>query len=739
MFEPGSHARARVTPNQQTELAAIAPVCDRVGPYRVVRPAPDAGHPDLVQVHRSGGQLLAGDFGLLELRRHEGAGSFALATAVMEAQHPALLRVRDLVTEGPRLAIVVELVSGLSLGGLRRRGFLRLGALGRAAIFALGARVADALHELQRAAETPRPHGWVGMESVLLTDAGDVRLVAGLPAPAANRAMLAWAGPTALEPHVQDDQLELGLLLLSLLSDLDLDGVSEEAARAELVRRALGGLPLGDPALPVLLRMLAPAPTDRYPSTFDAGQELSRLASATGVESLRREACSLFDQMTADEDEVVEADTTAPSSAGDAPAVQPASAPAPRMVSPRLDESALLDFVDTGRMERPAPAPLRPMARALEEMPEGAEETWQKELPLASLPSGVALQASDNLLDSSDVRSDRWSREIEAARAADAQETQPLPARPEELSMPGRRAPTSRPRVKAFVATPFDSSSITPRVSLPHETTDREGEPAVGALEQTADFTADAPLDLAAAAPSEAPELQEPDDEWAVGIDSLPVNLDAQRTKPFTPSASSGAIKNAVKAMGIEDRPSRRRESKTLPYSPAFVPKAATWNNLAVMKRPASPESLAPAPPPIPPAPAPAAAANTDSWGVHAPLAARATAPQFDAVPVAVAAEQTAPVRRKKRRGGAPAEGSAAPRRSGRVARRAAKRQRTTFTSLRNLPVRKSVLQNSAVLMFVTILLGVAVLTMGAHIATRYMQDRAAERALPPAQTQMLE
>ncbi len=192
-------------------------------------------------------------------------------------EHPALVRVHEVLLDEEFGAVVLDYVDGHSLEEvLDRRAAARRGVPREVALELVAhlLEAVDDIHDLELDGE-PCYHGRIVPAKVMLTADGGLKLVGfGVAAPRAERRSPERLGPAA-------DQFAIGLLLLDLLLGRRVSWEeSLQPSRGRWSRtldEALREVPMSDPCLPVLLRLLAQLPGDRFETCAEAADAVRRL------------------------------------------------------------------------------------------------------------------------------------------------------------------------------------------------------------------------------------------------------------------------------------------------------------------------------------------------------------------------------------------------------------------------------------------------------------------------------
>lgn len=268
-------------------MSQAAPPTPRVGPYRLERPA---GRGGMGEVFRAWDERLDRPVALKRVRPGAGEARRQLADearALAAVDHPAVVRVHDLVSGDDGDWLVLEWVEGETLAAALRRGPLATGEA-----VTVGRQVAAALAAVHARGLV---HGDLKAENVLLSAAGQAKVVDFGLAGAAGAAEQGLAGtPRCLPPErllggagdPRGDLFAFGVLLYEALAGRSpfLGGDDEEtfariaAARPRPLAELRPGVP---PALDALVRrLLAGEPAARPASAAAVVAELDRLAPA---------------------------------------------------------------------------------------------------------------------------------------------------------------------------------------------------------------------------------------------------------------------------------------------------------------------------------------------------------------------------------------------------------------------------------------------------------------------------
>lgn len=511
----------------------------QAGGYALGEALLDAGHPQLRLATHAGT-----DFAVAALRfdgaRPAPPGAEAVARMAMALRHPATLRVLDVVTQGDQLVLVTEHLDGVSLAGLSRAGLWRPGWLRRDSVIALAAALLEAVDELNRLPGGGLRHRCVGLETVLVSPLGQVRLAGcGLPLPAGQAPIRSpWASP---DDASGDEHAAVALLILRLLWDVNLDGLGPDEA-TDALARGLRAIPADDPLRPVLTRLLTAEPARRYPDAAAAAAALHPLQSG-GAQQLAHDVAAFFAELAAEastdpaQDDRTEDAVPVGSLAvagswdgyesawrGDGGRVPPAD---------RYDDGAERCREDPRDEEPPAGARCAAVfgrfdaceapALAVGRAPEPPTPRRAGGLAQGDLRSAIPRDASP--LDRGDARS---------------------AGRPTRLE-PG----DGRPGGRSSVAAPA------PRRS--------------GAL-GVADGAASLPSTLRPPEPHRVALQAEP---------GLEVSVDFAPPKPRSDTHPAPISRGGQRAVDA----GARREGKTMPFAAAFVPKASTWRRIADAER----------------------------------------------------------------------------------------------------------------------------------------------------------
>ena len=287
----------------------------RIGPYELIRPVDHLGLPGLWFARREAPPFLAGPSVLLPVDR-----SLAKLPGVQERvvraarraqaiRHPLLVRVEEVVATEDELALVLEAVDGFSLDVLLSCSDSLASGCPADVLLELGARLLEALHDLHGLPHldgAPGAHGHVSLKTVLFCPDGRVRLIGfGLPTATGTTPIhTQWnaraptrADQQALHLPGLGDQYAVGLVLLQLATRQRLDDqIPREASlaeRASAVEQLLGRLALRATLTPPLLRLLAPNPAHRFADAAEAAAALRHPRgpyAADALEALVRQA-----------------------------------------------------------------------------------------------------------------------------------------------------------------------------------------------------------------------------------------------------------------------------------------------------------------------------------------------------------------------------------------------------------------------------------------------------------------
>ena len=197
------------------------------------------------------------------------------------ADHPALVRVHEVICEADRTAVVTDYVDGHSLEEVLDRRSAGEELFPAEVTLELTAHLLEAahhIHGIESGDGEPCYHGRISARKILLTVDGGMKLCGfGIASERAERRSSERLGPLA-------DQFAIGLVFLDLLIgrrvSLDESLQPSMGRWSRTLDEAVRSLPMSHPALPVLLRLLAPLPQDRYASCGLAATELRRLRTA---------------------------------------------------------------------------------------------------------------------------------------------------------------------------------------------------------------------------------------------------------------------------------------------------------------------------------------------------------------------------------------------------------------------------------------------------------------------------
>ena len=268
------------------------------GRYRLID---QIGAGGTAEVWRARDERLGRDVAVKLLHRHLVADDAARARVLAEARavasltHPGVVTIHDVIEEGDRIGLVLELVQGESLAARIARGPL---APGSAA--SIAATLADALEAAHRQGIVHRD---VKPANVLITPAGSPRIVdfgiahaldpdaEGLTAPGTVMGTLRWMAPEQLAgaPATRaTDIWGLGAVLYAMLAGREPFAATSPAALLAEQRAGPPPIPEVDPELDALARVaLAPTPEGRPSSAAELGDALQswlRGASITAAD-----------------------------------------------------------------------------------------------------------------------------------------------------------------------------------------------------------------------------------------------------------------------------------------------------------------------------------------------------------------------------------------------------------------------------------------------------------------------
>ncbi len=280
----------------------------RIGPYELLREVDHLGLPGLWYAQREAPPYLAGPSLLLPIDRKlaqlPGVQERVVRAArrAQAVRHPLLVRVEEILATDDELALVLEAVDAVSLDVLLKSSDSLGIAFQADVLLELGARLLEALHDLHtlpHAEDTPTAHGHVSVKTVLFSPDGSLRLIGfGLPTATGstplhsdwNARMPTRADEKALDLPALGDQYAVGLLLLQLATGRSLTSqVPRESSvheRAAAVERMLRRLSLRGPLTPPLLRLLAPNPAHRFSDALAAAAALRHPRGPYAAEAL---------------------------------------------------------------------------------------------------------------------------------------------------------------------------------------------------------------------------------------------------------------------------------------------------------------------------------------------------------------------------------------------------------------------------------------------------------------------
>jgi hypothetical protein len=224
------------------------------------------------------------------------------ASLGQQIDHPTLVRVHEVLLEEERAAVVTDFVDGVSLEDVLVRREAAHDPVPAGAALELAARLLDAvdhLHHLEGPDGGACFHGRITPAKVMLTVDGGAKLCGfGIAPDVPERRSAERIGPGA-------DQYAIGLILLDLLQGrrIAVDESAYPGSRCwpEVLDDALRELDVRDPALPVVLRLLAVDPADRYLTAREASDEVQRVRSRlAGTQSLPAFAASEVERVRLD-------------------------------------------------------------------------------------------------------------------------------------------------------------------------------------------------------------------------------------------------------------------------------------------------------------------------------------------------------------------------------------------------------------------------------------------------------
>lgn len=556
----------------------------RIGAYELQSPVEHLGLSGLWYARRQSPPFLAGPSVILpipeDLARARG-GKERIVRSARRAQslrHPALVRVQEVVATDDHLAVVVEAMQGFSLDYLLRSTETLGEAFRSDVLLELGARLLDALHDIHGLApdeDGPACHGRVSLHTTLFCPDGRVRLIGfGLPSVDDdphrpddwNARLPTKAEKTALNLGALSDQYAVGLVLLQLATGRSLQSqVPREPSaseRAEAVERMMRRLSLRGPLTPPLLRLLAPNPAHRFANAAEAAEALRHPRGPYAEDTLealvRRsvgEAASQDntepegvpvdilpprDPMPVDPEDQTQR-SGAPQGAKATTADEAAAPEEPRAYD--AGETAPSDWDPTEDTDGKVAARTKPKDSLHLDLPQ-FQETAPSPMDAPVLPSRSPMDLS------------RTDASEEAGMA-------PAVARAwaeTDGAMPSRRFDASDvdiPLVRGLLANEDEQSRDD---SLDVWSGDLPGEVSKVVQEDSGSLSVD--------------DLEEVAGDWF--LDEDPSNVELARTEP--------GIENPLEAKRPPVKPGR-----TVPYSPAFVPKSAAFPREEAAKQPALP------------------------------------------------------------------------------------------------------------------------------------------------------
>ena len=425
------------------------------------------------------------------------------------------------------------------------------------------------MHSLPGGGLTGLGHGSVSAETVLFTGDGSVRLAGfGLPiAPDHVPAELEWnarapsrGDDAAYDLDALSDQFAVGLLLLQLKTDQDLEARvplgAHDGERAAAVDALLHQLDLRDPLTPALLRLLAPNPAHRFESAEVAADALAHLEGPfadAALRTLARKLVASAERQDRTDPEGAPAGLISralPIAApGDATERTAASTVPPQQQEPESAHSvspSRLEHTDAQEEAGQASAVHRAFYEQSNTMdairPEG-RGAMPAEAPVA--PGGDAsrleldAEVGDDLVDDDSVGEDGHDDSLDDRQTDgsldDREGDDSLDDRQTDGSLDDREGDDSLDVWAAGLESPVsplveeDSDRLTPK------------------------------------------DLERPSPEWFLDGD-----VDESELASTIPNGST--LENARAAQSAVDRRPPLEPSRTIPYSPAFVPKAATFN-----------------------------------------------------------------------------------------------------------------------------------------------------------------
>ena len=521
---------------------------EAIGPYALRGPLADHGHPALRQAWRQDPEALRARYAILLLERTDGrlpAAESALlrnAARAMGVRHPATVRIRDLVGDRDGLAIVTDFVPGMSFETVLQR--LKGRPVPREVALAVAGTLLEALDDIHSMPREkgrhalPAAHGDVRARNLMLADDGAVRLLGfGLPLP---REAFELGGQDAAHsnttgelwfPTPEGDQFAAGLFLLRLLCR-NTGGLNQSRGPGPdpaHVQNALRGFDLHDPLLPVLLKMLARRSEHRFTSCAQAAEQIRHIQEDDGGLVLARFAARLHQ----DEHEETDVGVLPPMPGEDETATD-------RLPAAEIATQGDLDVSITARSEDDATDPA-PQARAtvdtgfdpLDRALDVSSTAHSEPVAQPSIPS---------------VKFDSTDPDPSGDSATHA---------PIDVSITAPSDPSASgldpQSISALEAGP-EPTNLDPDTTNPFN-----GDPAVGSqFEDSQELAQLMELELE----EDGRPLGEPANEWAVDNDEEEI-----RTVP-----AGAAFERRPRPPGANSQPGR-----TVPYSPAFVPRASKW------------------------------------------------------------------------------------------------------------------------------------------------------------------
>ena len=520
-----------------------------VGGYHILRRIGEGAY-GKVYLARKGGKAGFRTYYALKRLRVERRGDEAFEHYLLRearlgglVNHPMLVRIHEVLRLDGEYVLVMDYVEGVTLRDVlgRRRGTGQ--GLGREVALELGADALDALHyghtlRDPEGNESGFVHRDVKPGNIMLTPGGSMKLmdfgVARLDdAPSGTqqgelRGTIAYMAPEQAageDTTPAADQFAAALIVLEMLTgdpawgDLRGPGILARVVAGD-VSSGLAKISIDDPVRPVLERMLAVSPPDRYATAHDAALALrelrATLATRPALPAFVKEELLWFEEHQGGTDPVPSWSGSEAGSGADAP---PAAASKAAASAVEDDEEDLYAEASRGRREYPAAGLYREANAGVQDRPgsgpwsEGAsgfdgEGTWT-DLAAISDPAAVSLR-----------------------------EEMPAPLPPPASLGVGRPASELAPLEAAASAEPQDDldldalDEVPAAAPLPEPAPDEADEPRPPDPESTLPIGSRASVSAAALAAAEAERAPRPPSP--VTSTAAPPMAWSERTLPFT-------------------------------------------------------------------------------------------------------------------------------------------------------------------------------------------------------------